>query len=84
MAVHPHFEVEEVKKDISLMLEPLNQPLRVRLQLPSLLNNLLLHEVPPDTIPNIMVFHTNRIFHKPFDIPYVIMFYTSLSDILCW
>jgi hypothetical protein len=61
MAIHPHFAVEEVEKHISLMFEPLNQPLGMQLQDPSLLNHLLLNEVPPYTIPNILVYGRFRI-----------------------
>jgi len=61
MAIHPHFAVEEVEKNISLMFEPFNQPLGMQLQYPSLLNDPLLNEVPPYTIPNILVNRPNRI-----------------------
>ena len=78
MAIHPHFAVEEVEKHISLMFEPFNQPLGMQLQHPSLLNNVLLNEVPPYTILNILVYRRYRIWHKPFDNQYLIVFYTDL------
>ena len=45
MAIHPHFEVEEIEKHISLMFEPCNEPLGMELQHPSLFNDLLLNKV---------------------------------------
>ena len=84
MAIHPDFAVEEVEKHISLMFELFDQPLGMQLQHPSLLNDPLLNEVPPYTIPNILVYCPIRIWHKPFGIPYLIVFYTILSDIFCW
>jgi hypothetical protein len=83
MAIHHYFAVEEVEKQISLMFEPFNQPLGMQLQHPSLLNDPLLKEVPPYTISNILAYHPIRISHQPFDIPYLIVFYTILSDIFC-
>ena len=83
MAIHPHFAVEEVEKHTSLMFEPFNQPLGMQLQHPSLLNDPLLNNVPPYTIPNILVYRPIGICHKPFDIPYLIVFYTILSDNFC-
>ena len=61
MAIHPHFAVEEVEKLISLMFELCNQPLGMQLQHPSLLNDPWLNEVPPYTIPNILVYRPIRI-----------------------
>jgi len=61
MAIHPHFAVEDVEKHISLIFEPFNQPLGMQLQHPSLFNDPLLNEVPPYTIPNILVYRPIRI-----------------------
>jgi len=61
MAIHPHFTVEDVEKHITLMFEPFNQPLGMQLQHPSILNDPLLNEVPPYTIPNILVYCPIRI-----------------------
>jgi hypothetical protein len=61
MAINPHFAVEEVEKHISLIFEPLNQPSGMQLQHPSILNDPLLNEVPPYTIPNILVYRPIRI-----------------------
>jgi hypothetical protein len=61
IAIHPHFAVEEVEKHIFMMFEPFNQPLGMQLQHPSLLNVPLLKEVPPYTIPNILVYRPIRI-----------------------
>ena len=61
ITIHPHFPVEEVEKHISLMVEPFNQPLGMQLQHPSLLNDPLLNEVLPYTIPNILVYRPIRI-----------------------
>jgi hypothetical protein len=61
MAIHSHFVVEKVEKQISLMFEPFNQPLGMQLQHQSLLNDPLLNEVPPYTIHTILGYHPIRI-----------------------
>jgi hypothetical protein len=61
IAIHSHFAVEGVQKHMSWMFEPFDQPLGMESQHPSLHNDPLLNEVPPDTIPNILVYWPNRI-----------------------
>jgi len=61
IAIHPHFVVEEVERHVSLMLDPVNQPSGRHLQHhPSLLNDLLLNEVPPYSIRNILEYSPIR------------------------
>ena len=61
IAIHPHYAVEKVVKHISLMFEPCNQPLGMHFQHLSLLNDPLLNEVTPYSIPIILVYCPIRI-----------------------
>jgi hypothetical protein len=56
MAIRPRFAVEEVEKHISSMFEPCNQPLGMQLEHTAFLNDPLLNEVTPYTIPTIQVY----------------------------